>query len=152
MLRINHILLLFLGILASLAAASSAPLFCKCTCFKNSTLIQLSSGDSQASCAQCTHAFCLAQNLPICKDATPGTEDVLSTCIQRDSRKDQIIVWAFLLGTAGLLAWAAAKRVEDMRRGKKNPDLPSVNSHGNRNRAGDADTASYAPVPPAAGR
>lgn len=93
----------------------AAPLFCKCTCSKNSTLIQLG---KQASCTQCTHAFCLAQNLPICKDTAEN--DVLSTCIQRDSRKDQIIVWGFILGTAGLLAWAAAKRLNELREGKKN--------------------------------
>jgi hypothetical protein len=32
-------------------------------------------------------------------------------CFQRDSRKDQIIVWAFLLGTTGLLGWALVRRV-----------------------------------------
>ncbi|KAI0096270.1 hypothetical protein GGR51DRAFT_567360 [Nemania sp. FL0031] len=119
MLRFYSLLLLLLGVLVSMTAAESAPLFCKCTCFKNSTLIQLG---PQASCAQCTHAFCLAQNLPICKDAKDAADtntDVLSTCIQRDSRKDEIIVWAFLLGTAGLLAWAAAKRVNELRQGRK---------------------------------
>lgn len=40
-------------------------------------------------------------------------------CFQRDSRKDQIIVWGFILGTTGLLGWAAAKRVIEMREGKK---------------------------------
>lgn len=34
-------------------------------------------------------------------------------CFQRDSRKDQIIVWGFILGTAGLLGWAAVKRVAE---------------------------------------
>ncbi|KAI1813863.1 hypothetical protein GGS20DRAFT_448745 [Poronia punctata] len=108
--------------LVAFTAAESAPLFCKCTCFKNSTLIQLKPG---SSCTQCTHAFCLSQSLPICNDPNNNNSDptdttaVLSTCIQRDSRKDQIIVWAFLLGTAGLLAWAAVKRVNEMREGRK---------------------------------
>lgn len=31
-------------------------------------------------------------------------------CFQRDSRKDMIIVWGFLLGTAGLLGWAALRK------------------------------------------
>ncbi|KAI0535250.1 putative MFS transporter [Xylaria digitata] len=116
MFRFHLLLLLFFGVLFSVAAATSAPIFCKCTCFKNSTLIQLG---PQSSCAQCTHAYCLSQDLPICKDASAARADVLSTCIQRDSRKDQIIVWAFILGTAGLLAWAAAKRVHELREGKK---------------------------------
>ncbi|KAI0017997.1 hypothetical protein F4780DRAFT_781849 [Xylariomycetidae sp. FL0641] len=166
--------LLLIGVLASYAAAASAPTFCKCTCFKNSTLIQLgpqtASSDSSpgtttieqqqqqqqqqhgqqhllrrssspdlsatfldsdlaprdhaqkraasTSCTQCTRSFCLAQHLPICKDAEEES-DVVAQCFQRDSRKDQIIVWAFLLGTAGLLGWAGAKRVVEMREGKK---------------------------------
>ncbi|KAI0184262.1 putative MFS transporter [Xylaria flabelliformis] len=140
MLRFHHLLLLFLGVLTSLATAASAPLFCKCTCFKNSTLIQLSG--AQASCTQCTHAFCLSQNLPICKDVvtapdgknTNANAEVFSTCIQRDSRKDQIIVWGFILGTTGLLGWAAAKRIDEMRRQGKKPSVAP-------------DRTPYAPVP-----
>ncbi|KAI1388048.1 uncharacterized protein F4822DRAFT_408465, partial [Hypoxylon trugodes] len=137
-------LLLLIGVLVSYVNAASAPTFCKCTCFKNSTLIQLGpQGDSSASfsnsappesghslrslplqdraasasCTQCTRAFCLSQHLPICKDAEEN--DVVAMCFQRDSRKDQIIVWGFILGTTGLLGWAAAKRVIEMREGKK---------------------------------
>jgi hypothetical protein len=36
-------------------------------------------------------------------------------CFQRDSRKDQIIVWAFILGTTGLLGWAAIRKALEMR-------------------------------------
>lgn len=36
-------------------------------------------------------------------------------CFQRDSRKDQIIVWGFILGTAGLLGWAGAQKAMAMR-------------------------------------
>lgn len=36
-------------------------------------------------------------------------------CFQRDSRKDQIIVWGFILGTAGLLGWAAIRKFWEMR-------------------------------------
>ncbi|KAI1735688.1 hypothetical protein F4680DRAFT_300519 [Xylaria scruposa] len=134
MLRFHHLLLLFLGVLTSLATAASAPLFCKCTCFKNSTLIQLG---AQAACTQCTHAFCLSQNLPICKDAAADA-DVLSTCIQRDSRKDQIIVWGFILGTTGLLGWAAARRIDEMRQGNKAAT-----------RLASPNRTPYAPVPAA---
>ncbi|KAI2617847.1 hypothetical protein GGR54DRAFT_607173 [Hypoxylon sp. NC1633] len=151
-----HLSILLIGVLVSYVAAASAPTFCKCTCFKNSTLIQLgpqgdssspsfsnsdpgssSSSSSQsflrshpqpppaspekraasASCSQCTRAFCLSQHLPICKDADEN--DVVAMCFQRDSRKDQIIVWGFILGTTGLLGWAAAKRVVELREGKK---------------------------------
>lgn len=38
-------------------------------------------------------------------------------CFKRDSNKDKIIVWGFIVGTLGLLGWAAFKRVSEMRRG-----------------------------------
>ncbi|TLD04505.1 uncharacterized protein PgNI_11966 [Pyricularia grisea] len=131
--------------------ASSPPTFCKCTCFKNSTIIPLGTGhvpanpppgpqptgtatatatatavmptdspDGQkkpavllpraasSSCTQCNRAFCLQYNLPICKGAEE--KDVVTQCFSRDSRKDQLIVWAFILGTGGLLGWAGLKR------------------------------------------
>ncbi|KAI1453013.1 hypothetical protein F4805DRAFT_445227 [Annulohypoxylon moriforme] len=171
-----QLFLLLIGVFVSYVAAASAPTFCKCTCFKNSTLIQLGPQGNNpdtfenakpkpnpnsesspttpppssqallsrspsplfdnpnenensnlekraasASCTQCTRAFCLSQHLPICKDAEEN--DVVAMCFQRDSRKDQIIVWGFILGTTGLLGWAAARRVIELREGKKGAAL-----------------------------
>ncbi|PHH66491.1 hypothetical protein CDD81_6966 [Ophiocordyceps australis] len=135
--------------LLAVASASSAPTFCKCTCFKNSTIIPLgpasqspSSASSppallarffpfarpvdastsidhasrrsvSTSCTECTKAFCLSQGIDFCKDAEE--ENVFTLCFQRDSNKDKIIVWAFILGTVGLLGWAAFKRVVEWR-------------------------------------
>ncbi|KAI1654914.1 hypothetical protein F4813DRAFT_191863 [Daldinia decipiens] len=160
-----HLLILFIGSFISYIAASSAPTFCKCTCFKNSTLIQLGpQGDSSfgnpehpaspqlqkraasASCTQCTRAFCLSQHLPICKDAEET--DVITTCFQRDSRKDQIIVWGFILGTISLLGWAAAKRVVEFREGRKAAALglggSGIGSRGGR--ASAQGRGAYMPV------
>jgi hypothetical protein len=39
-------------------------------------------------------------------------------CFQRDSNKDRIIVWGFILGTTGLLGWSAFKKVVEIREGK----------------------------------
>ncbi|OAA52529.1 hypothetical protein BBO_00370 [Beauveria brongniartii RCEF 3172] len=134
-----YILALLFAALISLAAASSAPTFCKCTCFKNSTIIPLgpehqskrsspffdtvdvSSSESLAvaprsastSCTECTKAFCLKQGIPFCKDATE--DDVFTMCFQRDSNKDKIIVWVFILGTVGLLGWAGFERFTQWR-------------------------------------
>ncbi len=47
-------------------------------------------------------------------------------CFQRDSRKDQIIVWCFILGTAGLLGWAAVKRVLEAKGGLGGVGLPGL--------------------------
>ncbi|KAK3303164.1 uncharacterized protein B0T15DRAFT_539379 [Chaetomium strumarium] len=71
----------------------------------------LLSRESSTSCAQCNRAFCQKYNLPICKGAED--KDIKTMCFQRDSRKDQIIVWSFILGTAGLLGWAGVRRVAD---------------------------------------
>ncbi|KXJ97222.1 hypothetical protein Micbo1qcDRAFT_6459 [Microdochium bolleyi] len=173
MLHVNHRLwLLLAGLLALWPALSqaAAPTFCKCTCFKNSTLIRLGPESSSpapelrdthwearpnplpersasASCTQCTRAFCLSHNLPICKGAEET--DTVATCFQRDSRKDEIIVWAFILGTTGLLAWAAVRRLVEHREANQlasaggvsgRPGADSSPSAGNQNRG------TYAPL------
>ncbi len=124
-----------------------APTFCKCTCFKNSTIIPMGPASSEengsltgrlspdlslmpgsheagigsehdidvqgrtasTSCSDCTKAFCLRQGIDICRDATE--DDVTTMCFQRDSNKDKIIVWGFIMGTSGLLGWALFKKV-----------------------------------------
>ncbi|KAI9827860.1 MAG: hypothetical protein M1832_004349 [Thelocarpon impressellum] len=129
---------LFLAMCALFALSHASPptRFCKCTCFSNSTIIPLggqpppsshdaptqhpprtpSTGDggkgsekkkeSGGSCASCNRQFCLAYNLPICKGA--AETDVFTTCFQRDSRKDEAVVFVFIAATVGLLAYAAA--------------------------------------------
>lgn len=98
------------------------------TCFTNSTIIPLdapsSSTDSTTStskttssdsdtkhhtrtCADCTKQFCLDYNLPICEKAKE--DDVFTTCFQRDSTKDELVVFIFIFATVGLLAWALVK-------------------------------------------
>jgi len=106
--------------------------------------------------------------LPICSGADPNTPstsnpnsdpnitnpvfnegNVLSTCIQRDSRKDQIIVWAFLLGTAGLLLWAAVKRVNEVREGRKSANRTTAAVAGvgtGASLGGRTGRGAYAPV------
>ncbi|KAL7919322.1 hypothetical protein ACQKWADRAFT_301726 [Trichoderma austrokoningii] len=130
-----HLLVLLLAAFIALASASSAQRFCKCTCFKNSTIIPLGpqhQSDSRSilydasfspqdrvprsatsSCSECTKAFCLSQGIAFCKDAEE--DDVVTMCFQRDSNKDKIIVWGFIFGTLGLLGWAAFKRVLEWR-------------------------------------
>ncbi|KAK7931282.1 hypothetical protein PG985_001994 [Apiospora marii] len=139
-------------------ASTAAPTFCKCTCFKNSTIVplgpkdasdttpshakpppdtsnshnnlflrslnpfttdepQLAARAASASCAQCTRKFCLDYGFPFCKKAEE--KDVVTMCFQRDSRKDQIIVWGFIFGTLGLLGWAGVRRATEMREAKQ---------------------------------
>lgn len=40
---------------------------------------------------------------------------MFTTCFQRDSRKDQIIVLLFIAVTVGLLAWAGVRKVLEKR-------------------------------------
>jgi len=120
MTRLTIILVLCAFIISVLAA--SPPLFCKCTCFTNSTIIPLpkhpSSGESStralgSTCASCNKEFCKEQRLPFCADAED--KDRLTTCFQRDSRKDQIVVLTFITTTLGLLIWAAVRKVLEKR-------------------------------------
>ncbi|TKA26161.1 hypothetical protein B0A50_04658 [Salinomyces thailandicus] len=116
-------LLLFLTCL-SIALAASPTSFCKCTCFTNSTIIPLddspttsgkpsnpnsdaSKSHHQRTCSDCTKQFCLDYHLPICQDAKEA--DVFTTCFQRDSAKDEAVVFIFIFATGGLLVWAAVR-------------------------------------------
>ncbi|KOS19846.1 hypothetical protein ESCO_005614 [Escovopsis weberi] len=133
-LHLPQLLLLLLALVA--IASASAPTFCKCTCFKNSTIIPLGPEHQlrrrslpvdlpsenprhhaprsiSTSCSECTKAFCLSQGIDFCKDAKE--EDVTTLCFKRDSNKDRIIVWGFIFGTTGLLGWAAFKRIVEYR-------------------------------------
>ncbi|RMZ89037.1 hypothetical protein DV736_g3734, partial [Chaetothyriales sp. CBS 134916] len=119
--------LLILSLFALSATATGAASFCKCICFNNSTIIALNPvrsstptstarssldvskprSDHHLTCADCNRAFCLSYNLPICKEATEN--DVFTTCFQRDSLKDEMVVVLFLVATAGLLGWALVR-------------------------------------------
>lgn len=94
------------------------------TCFTNSTIIPLDAPDTSKApssssnkdttgthrtrtCADCTKSFCLDYNLPICEKA--GDDDVFTTCFQRDSAKDELVVFIFIFATVGLLVWAGVK-------------------------------------------
>ncbi|KAF6818382.1 hypothetical protein CPLU01_13334 [Colletotrichum plurivorum] len=155
--RLSIILLLLCGLIA-LVSADGAPTFCKCTCFKNSTIVALgpqhddpSSGSSprnhpnnevkraaSSSCSQCTKAFCLSRGIDFCREATE--ENVQTMCFQRDSNKDRVIVWGFLLGTTGLLGWAAFKHAQELREGKRAAEAAAAGRRGD-----------YSPLGPAGG-
>ncbi|KAF1987266.1 hypothetical protein K402DRAFT_392963 [Aulographum hederae CBS 113979] len=128
--------------LSTLSLAASSATFCKCTCFTNSTIIDLNGATStptssndhptknppglflphlsaradssespdrktKRTCNDCNRQFCLSYNLPICKGAEE--KDVFATCFQRDSAKDQAVVFIFIFATVGLLGWAGAR-------------------------------------------
>jgi hypothetical protein len=108
----------------SLTQTASATSFCKCICFNNSTIIALNppksttlasphslraegSPEHHLTCTSCNRAFCLSYKLPICADAKE--KDVFAQCFQRDSIKDEAVVFIFIFATAGLLGWAVLK-------------------------------------------
>ncbi|MCJ1356731.1 MAG: hypothetical protein MMC33_006726 [Icmadophila ericetorum] len=139
-----------LSLFILLTSAATPTSFCKCTCFSNSTIINLDpppkpsstapalfhalklaradpaivagpnvaasvDGSSKAyrgkNCNDCNRQFCLDYDLPICKGAR--VEDVFTTCFQRDSRKDEAVVFIFIIATVGLLAWALIRPLVD---------------------------------------
>jgi hypothetical protein len=92
--------------------------FCKCTCFGNSTIVALDAPSatskpnlelrpraSKKSCNDCNRQFCLSYGF--CKGEKE--EKVLTTCFQRDSTKDQVVVLAFIAATVGLLGYAGVR-------------------------------------------
>ncbi|KAF1921148.1 hypothetical protein BDU57DRAFT_38877 [Ampelomyces quisqualis] len=114
-----YVLLLttFLSFL-SISLAASPTSFCKCTCFGNSTIVALDAAPvkkpaapdlraraSKKTCNDCNRQFCLGYSF--CKGEKE--ENVLTTCFQRDSAKDQVIVYVFIVATLGLLGWAGIR-------------------------------------------
>ncbi|KAF2473505.1 uncharacterized protein BDR25DRAFT_132647 [Lindgomyces ingoldianus] len=111
------VLVAFATLLSSTLAASPTS-FCKCTCFGNSTIVALDSPVSQKpspgspvdraakkTCSDCNRQFCLSY--PFCKNEKE--ENVFTTCFQRDSAKDQAVVFIFIIATVGLLSYAAVR-------------------------------------------
>lgn len=104
----------------SLSLAASPTSFCKCTCFGNSTIVALDAHAatkkpaapelhrpraSKKSCNDCNRQFCLGYSF--CTGEKE--ENVLTTCFQRDSAKDQAVVYIFICATVGLLGWAGLR-------------------------------------------
>ncbi|KAJ4993093.1 hypothetical protein SVAN01_01445 [Stagonosporopsis vannaccii] len=102
----------------SLSLAASPTSYCKCTCFGNSTIVALDAPSttskpnlelrpraSKKSCNDCNRQFCLGYSF--CKGEKE--EKVLTTCFQRDSTKDQVVVLAFIAATVGLLGYAGVR-------------------------------------------
>ncbi|KAF1947658.1 hypothetical protein EJ02DRAFT_449135 [Clathrospora elynae] len=114
------LLLTFLSAL-SLSLAASPTSFCKCTCFGNSTIVALDAPTtskkpaspalhlkpraSKKKCSDCNRQYCLGYSF--C--AGEKEENVLTTCFQRDSAKDQVVVFIFIGATVGLLGWAGLR-------------------------------------------
>ncbi|KAI9668771.1 MAG: hypothetical protein M1831_000840 [Alyxoria varia] len=69
--------------------------------------------DHARTCNDCNRQFCLWHDLPIledCRRENKGNEeDIFAECFQRDSAKDQAVVYTFIILTAGLLIYAAVR-------------------------------------------
>lgn len=136
--RLLSVLLLFIGLVALVNAASesvtglltinptnrhTAPTsFCKCTCFSNSTIIPLNGGNQDDTHhalllerAPTKHRTCNDCNRNFCLDQNlpickgATDADVFTTCFQRDSAKDKAVVYIFIFATVGLLVWAVIR-------------------------------------------
>ncbi|CAI2196535.1 395_t:CDS:2, partial [Funneliformis geosporum] len=88
--------------------------FCKCVCAENSTIVSLS---IDQTCSDCNRANCIDQMKDNCAGARneEGTSkegceiQVTATCFQRDSYKDEVIVYLYIIITSGLLLTALTK-------------------------------------------
>ncbi|KAF2993389.1 hypothetical protein E8E13_000689 [Curvularia kusanoi] len=117
----------------SLSLAASPTSFCKCTCFGNSTIVALDAPSttskpnlelrpraSKKSCNDCNRQFCLSYSF--CKGEKE--EKVVTTCFQRDSTKDQVVVLAFIAATVGLLGYAGVRPWVDQWRERRRSYMP----------------------------
>ncbi|KAF1355642.1 hypothetical protein EJ07DRAFT_131687 [Lizonia empirigonia] len=131
--------LTFLSFL-SLSLAASPTSFCKCTCFGNSTIVALDAPStaskpnlelrpraSKKSCNDCNRQFCLSYSF--CK--SEKEENVFTTCFQRDSTKDQVVVLAFIAATVGLLGYAGVRPWVEQWRERRRSYMP-VSGQGNQ--------------------
>ncbi|KAK3829717.1 MAG: hypothetical protein J3R72DRAFT_263266 [Linnemannia gamsii] len=88
--------------------------FCKCVCGQEKTITAMPRdaqhpifGGTSKACGSCTKQFCLDSKSDMCKGVGTGEGDeLITTCFERDSYKDQFIVYLFLTITFGLLAFA----------------------------------------------
>lgn len=88
--------------------ASSSVYYCKCTCNKNSTILNLNHEPASGkACSACNKQYCQEQLPDICVASGTDSEVTVSTdCFKRQSTKDETIIIAFLLLTGGLLLYA----------------------------------------------
>ncbi|KAF9550551.1 hypothetical protein EC957_000225 [Mortierella hygrophila] len=106
-------LVCLLAILQTTLAADPIS-YCKCVCGQEKYIVALPRdaqhpifGGSSKACGSCTKKYCLDMNSDMCKDVGTGGGDELTTiCFERDSYKDQFIVYLFLTITFGLLGFA----------------------------------------------
>ncbi|KAI8054225.1 hypothetical protein BDF22DRAFT_742151 [Syncephalis plumigaleata] len=99
---------LYLGILAILLAVVT---WINCACGQNVTIIELKpklSRPSTEDCIQCTKSFCLEAQPDFCSGAG-ANDDLTAFCFQRDSYKDESIIYLFLFITIGLLVFACTR-------------------------------------------
>ncbi|CAJ0755763.1 24729_t:CDS:2 [Entrophospora sp. SA101] len=98
-------------LLPTIQAAKVIP-FCKCTCGENSTIFALEVG---TLCSECNKAFCIQEMGDECSgvnnDDSGNVCDIqaIATCFERDSYKDEAIVYFYIIITCGLLFAALIK-------------------------------------------
>lgn len=76
---------------------------CRCSCGANYTISVV------PSCMNCTRQYCV-DTVDFCQKDTITLNDVVTSCFHRESTKDALIIYGFLLVTAGLLAYASLSR------------------------------------------
>ncbi|KAK9700467.1 hypothetical protein K7432_012184 [Basidiobolus ranarum] len=101
------VVLLVLALSSTQIVEAANPIsFCKCVCGTNVTIVELKETPNKP-CQECTKAFCLTRDANFCSGA--GDSGLLATCFQRDSYKDQVVIYIFLIVTGGLLVAALLK-------------------------------------------
>ncbi|KAF0496967.1 putative mfs transporter [Gigaspora margarita] len=127
---ISYFLLLILLLIPTVINAANVISFCKCVCAENTTIAALNSGQI---CAECNKTFCKDYMKENCSDANGKFADengkgkegceiqVTATCFERDSNKDEAIVYFYITITIGLLVTAFMKPFVEKWLNRPNP-------------------------------
>lgn len=83
-----------------LPSVSAYTQLCRCNCGANYTVL------SVPMCTNCTRQHCI-KNVEICQKDWVTLDQVTTSCFQRESFKDKLFIYSFILVTSFLLIYAS---------------------------------------------
>lgn len=92
----------FLLLLVHSIPAAAYTQLCRCNCGANYTVL------SVPVCTNCTRQFCI-KSVEICQKDWVTLDQVTTSCFQRESFKDKLFIYSFILVTSGLLIYASVQ-------------------------------------------
>ena len=88
--------------------AQAFQLYCKCQCNEKTIINTID------ECKSCTKEYCLLKDSKLCEvelkekinaNDVEADQDIIISCYQIESLKDELIIYSFIITVLGLLAW-----------------------------------------------